>query len=136
MDISVQVKVEATIKSVWSAWTTPEDITKWNFASPEWCCPRAEIELRNGGKFSYRMEARDGSVGFDFAGEFTMVDPLKRIEFSLGEERNVKVIFSEIAGGTIVEEIFTAENENSAERQRHGWQMILNNFKSHVESQK
>jgi uncharacterized protein YndB with AHSA1/START domain len=136
MEITIQVTVNAPLKKVWSAWTTPEDIVQWNFASEDWCCPGASIQLEPGGRFSYRMEAKDKSFGFDFEGEFTVVDYLKKIEFKLGEMRNVAVCFRETSDGTLVEETFHAETQNSAEQQRQGWQAILNNFKTHVESRK
>ncbi|MEY4065058.1 MAG: hypothetical protein RIR26_1266 [Pseudomonadota bacterium] len=134
MEITIQATVRAPLEKVWSAWTTPADITMWNFAAKEWCCPTASIQLKPGGQFSYRMEAKDGSMGFDFAGEFTVVEYLKRIEFQLGDSRSVRVVFRETSEGTLVEETFQAETQNSAERQQQGWQLILNNFKAHVES--
>jgi uncharacterized protein YndB with AHSA1/START domain len=134
MEITIQVKVNASLKRVWSAWTTPEDIVKWNFASEDWCCPEASIQLEPGGRFSYRMEAKDKSFGFDFSGEFARVDHLKKIEMRLGDQRTVSVSFIETSEGTLVQETFQAESQNSVELQRQGWQAILNNFKAHVES--
>ncbi|WP_250464168.1 SRPBCC family protein [Microbulbifer litoralis] len=134
MKISIATEIEAPLDRVWNAWVTPEDITKWNFAISDWCCPRAEIKLEEGGQFSYRMEARDGSAGFDFEGIFTKVSPQKSIHFHLGDDREVKVEFTETGDGVRVTETFEAEDENSAEQQRQGWLSILNNFKSHVES--
>lgn len=134
MEITIQVTVNASLKRVWSAWTTPEDIVKWNFASEDWCCPEASIQLEPGGRFSYRMEAKDKSFGFDFSGEFSQVDYLKKIEMRLGDQRTVSVSFSETSEGTLVQESFQAESQNSVELQRQGWQAILNNFKAHVES--
>jgi len=133
MEISIETEVAAPLIEVWKAWITPEDITHWNFAIEEWCCPSADIDLRVGGTFNYRMEAKDGSFGFDFVGEFTQVSPFKSIHYKLGDDRAVKVEFMESAGGTRVVETFDAENENSAEQQRQGWQGILINFKKHVE---
>lgn len=134
MKISIEATVNAPIAKVWKAWTTSDDITKWNFASPEWCCPKAQIDLKPGGKFSYRMEAKDGSMGFDFYGKFTAVDEMKLIKFYLGDNREVEVKFTESGESVTVIETFEAEDENSAELQKKGWQSILNNFKSHVES--
>lgn len=134
MKISIDATVNAPINKVWNAWTTPDKITQWNFATPEWCCPKAEIDLKPGGKFSYRMEAKDGSMGFDFAGEFTAVEELSLIKFHLGDNREVEVRFTENGEAVNVFETFEAEDENSAEQQKQGWQNILNNFKSHVEN--
>jgi uncharacterized protein YndB with AHSA1/START domain len=134
MEITIQVTVNSPLKKVWSAWTTPGDIVKWNFASEDWCCPDASIQLEAGGRFSYRMEAKDKSFGFDFSGEFTVVDYLNKIEFKLGDQRHVAVYFSETSEGTLVKETFQAESQNSVELQKQGWQAILNNFKAHVES--
>ncbi len=135
MKITVEAEVTATPKEVWYAWVTPDHITKWNFAIDEWCCPSAEIDLRAGGKFKYRMEARDGSVGFDFEGVFTKIAPQESLHFELGDERLVTIEFMQTANGTRVTETFEAEDENSAAQQKQGWQSILNNFKKHVESQ-
>lgn len=133
MKISIETVVSAPLSSVWSSWVTPEDITKWNYAIDEWCCPNAEINLQVGEKFSYRMEAKDGSMGFDFEGTFTKVTPNEAIHFELEDNRVVTVEFSETAEGVKVLETFEAEDENSAEQQKQGWQSILNNFKKHVE---
>lgn len=133
MKISIETKVKAPLPTVWDSWVTPEDITSWNFAIDEWICPKAEINLSVGGKFSYRMEAKDGSMGFDFEGTFTEIIPHKSIQFELEDSRAVTVEFLETAEGVKVIETFDAEDENSAEQQRQGWQSILNNFKRHVE---
>ncbi|MBE0363845.1 hypothetical protein PULV_a1346 [Pseudoalteromonas ulvae UL12] len=134
MKISIETEVKASPATVWNAWVSPEDITSWNFAIDEWCCPKAEISLEVGGKFNYRMEAKDGSMGFDFEGTFTEINPQKSIRFELGDSRVVTVEFLETAEGVRVIESFDAEDENSAEQQKQGWQSILNNFKKHVES--
>ncbi len=133
MEITIETIVQADLDTAWSAWTTPEDITQWNFALEEWCCPKAEIDLRVGGDFNYRMEAKDGSFGFDFFGTFTAIDKNNRIEYILGDNRKVKILFSENEKGIHVVETFEIEDVNSAEQQRQGWQNILNNFKKHVE---
>jgi len=134
MTISIETIVAAPVEIAWKAWTSPDLITRWNFASDDWACPKADIDLREGGKFSYRMEAKNGSVGFDFEGEFTAVDPNKRIEYSLSDERRVVVEFLPEGEKTRVVESFEAEDEHSAEQQRQGWMAILNNYKNLVES--
>jgi len=133
MKISIKTTVNAPIERVWSTWTSSDDITKWNFASDEWCCPKAKIDLKQGGRFSYRMEAKDGSMGFDFDGKFVAIDTNKKIIFTLGDNRMVEVTFVETADGITLTETFEAEDENSAEQQKQGWQCILNNFKAYVE---
>lgn len=134
MKITVTTTVKAPVQRVWAAWTTPESITKWNFASDDWCCPHAVIDLAVGSKFSYRMEAKDGSFGFDFEGNFTRVETNKSIEYIMDDGRKVWVSFEETADGVVVSETFDAENQHSAEMQRQGWKSILENFKKHTES--
>lgn len=134
MKITIETEVNAPLPAVWDAWVNPEDIVKWNFALDEWCCPRADINLEVGGKFNYRMEAKDGSMGFDFEGSFTEISPRESIHFTLGDDRVVIVEFTETANGVRLTETFEAEDENAAEQQKQGWQSILNNFKRHVES--
>ena len=134
MQISVSTRIHAALDRVWAAWTSPENITQWNFASVDWCCPCAQLDLTPGGRFVYRMEAKDGSFGFDFDGTFTTIEPMTRIEFRMTDDRKVSVVFSETdAGEVLVEEVFDADDEFSAEQQRQGWQAILDNFKAHVE---
>lgn len=133
MQITIETTVNAPLEAVWSAWVTPADITRWNFASDDWCCPAARLDLVAGGEFSYRMEAKDGSFGFDFEGTFTAITPQRAIEYSLGDERKVRVDFIETGTGIRVVETFDAEDQNSAEQQRQGWQAILENFRKHVE---
>jgi uncharacterized protein YndB with AHSA1/START domain len=132
MKITVETEIAASPKEVWNAWVTPDHITKWNFAIDAWCCPAAEIDLRAGGRFKYRMEAKDGSVGFDFEGVFTKVAPQQSLHFELGDDRLVTIEFMQTSNGTRVAETFEAEDENSAEQQKQGWQCILNNFKRYV----
>ena len=134
MQITIETSVSAPVDEVWRAWTTPDDIQAWNAASPDWHCPAAELDLRPGGKFSYRMEARDGSMAFDFEGTFIDVVAPRRIEFRLEDERQVVVEFVEDGDRVTVRETFEAESENAAELQRQGWQAILDNFARHVES--
>lgn len=134
MKLNIETTVNAPLSNVWASWVTPADITHWNFASDEWCCPNAEIDLQVGGKFTYRMEAKDGSMGLDFEGVFTKISPNESIHFKLEDNRVVSVEFIETNEGIKVIEIFEAEDENSAELQKQGWQSILNNFKKHVEN--
>ncbi len=135
MKITVETKVNAPIKDVWESWTTPDDIKKWNSASEDWHTTAATVDLRTGGKFSSRMEAKDGSVGFDFAGEYTRIEAPRLIEASFGG-RTMRVEFIEEPDGVMVRETFDAESANSEEMQRQGWQAILNNFARHVEAKR
>lgn len=132
--ITVETLVRAPVEHVWSVWTEPQHITQWNFASDDWQCPRAENDLRVGGLFRSRMEARDGSMGFEFEGTYTEVRPGERLVFSLGEDREVTVDFSETPDGTLVRESFTPESTHPVEVQRAGWQSILENFRRHAEA--
>jgi uncharacterized protein YndB with AHSA1/START domain len=134
MKILIETEIEASRAIAWNAWVTPKDITNWNFAIDEWCCPRAEIDLVVGGKFNYRMEAKDGSMGFDFEGVFTELAPQKNIRYKLEDGREVNIEFVDYGNKVKVIESFDAEDENSAEQQKQGWQSILNNFKKYVES--
>lgn len=134
MDISIEITVDAPLERVWQAWTSPRDIIHWNFASDDWCCPRADVDLQEGGKFDYRMEAKDGSIGFDMEGVFTAIQPQKSIQYNLTDGRKVNVEFSETPSGVLVHETFEAETENSTELQRVGWLSILDNFRRHVEN--
>jgi uncharacterized protein YndB with AHSA1/START domain len=130
--ITVQTTVDAPIARVWKAYTTPEDITQWNAASDDWHTPKASVDLREGGSFSSRMEAKDGSVGFDFAGTYTSIVPHKLIGYAFGR-RQAEVEFLEGKDGVTVRVTFDAEQTHSIEQQRGGWQAILDNFKRHVE---
>ena len=132
--ITVQQVVNAPLEKVWDYWTRPEHIMQWNNASPDWHTPRAENDLRVGGAFSSRMEARDGSMGFDFAGTYDVITPKQLIEYTLGDSRKVTVHFSPEAEGTKVVERFEAENANPVEMQQTGWQAILDNFKAYTET--
>ncbi len=134
MKISIETVVIAPLEKVWQAWITPEDIQKWNFATNEWCCPSAEIDLKVGGRFKYRMEAKDGSMGFDFEGSFTSISSNESLIYELNDKRFVTIKFSETEDGVQVTETFEAEDENSVEQQRQGWLCILENFKKHVEA--
>jgi uncharacterized protein YndB with AHSA1/START domain len=134
MKITVETVVNAQLNRVWDAWNNPADIKQWNSAQDDWHTTRSSVDLREGGKFMSRMEAKDGSVGFDFEGTYTRVEPQKTIEFRMSDGREVKVEFDERPGGVVVKETFDAETENTPELQRQGWQAILDNFGRHVES--
>jgi uncharacterized protein YndB with AHSA1/START domain len=133
MKLTVEAIVKAPIADVWSAWTTPADITQWNAASDDWHTPRAAVDLRVGGAFSSRMEAKDGSMGFDFAGTYTRIVEHELIESSFGD-RTMQVRFTEGHGAVTITETFDAESTNSLEQQRQGWQAILNRFARYVEA--
>ncbi len=133
--ITIAATVNAPAEKVWKLWTTPEDIIQWNSASPDWHTPRAESDLRPGGKFSSRMEAKDGSFGFDFWGVFDEVKPHELISYTMGDGRKVKVTFTANGDSTDITEAFEAEGTNPVEMQRGGWQAILNNFKRYAEAQ-
>lgn len=132
--ITVQTTVQASIEKTWNYWTKPEHIVNWNFASPDWHSPAAENDLRENGRFSYRMEAKDGSVGFDFDGAYDKVKPHKTIRYTMGDDRKVTVNFRQEGDKTTVEEIFEAEDTHSIEMQKEGWQAILENFRSYTEN--
>ena len=131
MKITVSTVAVAPLGEVWRAYTTPEDIKAWNAASPDWHTTSATVDLRPGGKFSSRMEARDGSFGFDFAGEYTKVTHLQLIEYAFGD-RVAVVEFKEMSSGVMVTVTFDAETTHSEEQQRSGWQSILESFSRHV----
>ena len=133
MKIIIETRVNAPIDKVWRAYTTPSDIKQWNAASDDWHTTQSTVDLRVGGAFSSRMEAKDGSYGFDFAGAYTKVVPNELLEFSFGD-RTASVEFMPGASGVTVRVAFDAETENPADQQRDGWQAILNNFAKHVES--
>lgn len=134
--IVVEALIDADLKRVWDAWTRGEEIVNWNFASPDWCCPQASSDLRVGGKFTSRMEAKDGSFGFDFEGIFTRVDAPHALHYTMPDGRQVEVEFKQAIDGVHVIERFDPEQENPIEMQQAGWQAILNNFKQYVESTK
>ena len=136
LKITIQTTVKSSIEKVWTAWTTPADINQWNAASDDWHNPRSTNDLRVGGRFSYRMEAKDGSMGFDFEGTYTKLVHEKLIDYVLEDGRTVSVAFEPVSGGITVVEAFDAEDSNSAEMQRQGWQSILDRFGSYVEANK
>lgn len=134
MKITIETLVRADLDQVWKAWNTPEDIKQWNAASDDWHTTRSTVDLREGGKFLSRMEAKDGSFGFDFEGTYTRVVPQQTIEYRMEDGREVQSEFVAQADGVLVKSTFDAESENSPEMQRAGWQAILDNFARHVEA--
>tara|TARA_R110000744_G_scaffold144102_3_gene256118 strand:+ start:621 stop:1037 length:417 start_codon:yes stop_codon:yes gene_type:complete len=132
--ITIDTTIAADIARVWAAFTTPADITQWNFASDDWCCPHAQVDLRMGGSYKARMEAKDGSVGFDFEGVYKELEHCRVLTLALGDGREARTTFETVGTATKVSTVFDAETENPIELQRDGWQAILNNFKRHVEA--
>lgn len=135
MKITVETPVNAPLAQVWSAYTTPEDIKQWNAASEDWHTTQSTVDLRVGGEFCSRMEAKDGSFGFDFAGTYTRVEPHHLIEYRMGD-RMALVEFWPAEAGARVRVTFDAETQNAIELQQQGWQAILTNFARFVESQR
>jgi uncharacterized protein YndB with AHSA1/START domain len=133
MKITVETRIRADIKAVWSAYSDPDDITQWNSPSDDWHTPRSRVDLREGGSFSSRMEARDGSMGFDFEGTYTRVVPQELIEYRMSDGREVAVRFEQEPDGVRLRVTFDAESENPAEMQQQGWQAILDSFGRYVE---
>jgi uncharacterized protein YndB with AHSA1/START domain len=131
--ITVESTINAPVEKVWNCWTTPQHIIQWNNASDDWHTTRAENDLRVGGQFLSRMEAKDGSFGFDFNGVYTEVEQHKAIAYTIEGGREVKVAFESNENTTKVTETFEAEDENPLEMQQAGWQAILDNFKKYVE---
>lgn len=131
--VTVEALVKAPVAKVWQYWSDPKHIVNWNAASDDWHTPRAESDLRTGGKFSARMEAKDGSFGFDFGGTYDNVKTNEEIAYTLGDNRKVKVVFIDLGDRTKILETFEAEGENSVDMQKDGWQAILNNFKKYSE---
>ena len=143
--ITVETTVAASVEEVWNAYTTPDDIMQWNFANDDWCCSRAEVDLRAGGKQDARMEAKDGSMGFDFEGTYEEIEPHKSLLLVLDDGRKSRLLvlddgrksrttFTGSSRKTHVATTFDAEPQNPIEMQRDGWQAILNNFTTYVES--
>ncbi|MFY7971368.1 MAG: SRPBCC family protein [Flavobacteriales bacterium] len=131
----IEVHVATNAEKAWACYTDPQHITQWNFASPDWHCPSASNDLRVGGKYIARMEARDGSFGFDFEGIYSAVEQGSSLSYGLSDGRKVEVRFQPTAEGTRVEVEFDAENENPIELQKGGWQAILNNYAKHTDQQ-
>lgn len=134
MKITIETLVKADLNTVWGAWNNPGDIKQWNAASDDWHTTQSTVDLREGGKFSSRMEAKDGSTGFDFEGTYTRIVPQKIIEYRLRDGRDVKIEFTEGPDGVLVRETFEAESQIGRKHQRRGWQAILDNFARHVEA--
>lgn len=135
MNIAIETSVRAPIERVWAAWNDPRAIEQWNAASPDWHTPRARVDLREGGSFSSRMEAKDGSAGFDFEGTYTHIEPQRLIEYAMSDGRKVRVEFIPADEIVTVRETFDAEDTHTAEQQRQGWQAILDSFSRYAESQ-
>lgn len=133
--ITVSVTVNKPVAEVWTIWTDPIHIMQWNAATNDWHCPKAENDLRTGGKFSSTMAARDGSFSFDFEGVYDDVQPHKRIAYTMADGRTCEILFTEENGTTHVVESFDAEAQNPVEMQRDGWQAILDRFKAYTEKQ-
>jgi uncharacterized protein YndB with AHSA1/START domain len=134
MKITVETVVKAELNHVWDVWNNPAHIKQWNTAQDDWHTTQSSVDLREGGAFLSRMEAKDGSEGFDFEGTYTRIVPRKVIEYEISDGREVKVEFIERPGGVLVKETFDAETQNAPELQRTGWQAILDNFGRHVEA--
>ncbi|WP_405199926.1 SRPBCC domain-containing protein [Christiangramia sp. LLG6405-1] len=133
--IEIESKIHAKLDQVWEYWTKPEHITKWNKASEDWLCPNAENELKEGGKFKYRMESEDGKIGFDFAGTYKEVREKEKLTYELEDGRNAEVTFSEEDGTVMIKETLDTEDENPVEQQEQGWKSILESFKAYAEEQ-
>jgi uncharacterized protein YndB with AHSA1/START domain len=134
INITVEATVNAPVEKVWNFWTSPEHIIKWNSPSEDWHTPKAENDLRVGGSFKSRMEAKDGSFGFDFGGVYDEVKTNELITYTLGDGRKVEIQFTANGDNTTVTESFDTESENPVEMQRAGWQAILDNFKKYTET--
>jgi uncharacterized protein YndB with AHSA1/START domain len=132
--ITVEAAIHVPLKKVWKLWTDPKHIIHWNNASDDWHTTKAENDLKAGGRFLSRMEAKDGSSGFDFTGKYSKVEPYKHIEYTLDDERKVQISFVTEANVTIVTETFEAEHIYAPEMQKTGWQAILDNFKKYAET--
>lgn len=132
--ITVENTIHAPAEKVWEFWTSPVHITKWNNASDDWHTPFAENDLCVGGKFLFRMESKDGTMGFDFNGVYDVIKPKEQITYTIEDGRKVNVLFTTQGKATTVSEIFEAESENPVELQQKGWQAILDNFKKYVEN--
>ena len=132
--IKVSATIDAGIEKVWKYWTEPRHITNWNTATDEWHTPKAENDLKEGGRFVYRMEAKDGSFGFDFGGEYTEIREKELLAYKLDDGRKAKVSFEEKDKKVTLTEEFEVEDQNPVEMQKEGWQAILSNFKKYTES--
>ncbi len=135
VSITIQASVKATMEKVWTYWTEPKHIIQWNAASDDWHTPRATNDLRVGGKFTSRMEAKDGSMGFDFEGVYEALEKHKLISYTMADGRKVSIQFVPKGDAVEVTETFDAEQMNPVDMQRAGWQAILDNFKRYTENQ-
>jgi uncharacterized protein YndB with AHSA1/START domain len=134
--LTVKVEVNAYIDNTWQLFIDEDCIIHWNYASEDWCCPWARNNFKVNGEFVYRMEAKNGSFGFDFGGKYLAIEAKRRILYELGDKRRVEVHFIALGEKTRIIETFDAEKENPSEMQKNGWQAILNNFKKYVEQDK
>ncbi len=134
MKLTITTTVQSTIEKAWDFYTNPEHIVKWNFANDEWQCPSASNDLRPGGKYAARMEAKDGSFGFDFEAIYDEVEIGKMFKYTMSDNRTVVTTFSQQGEEVIITTIFDAETENPIEMQQAGWQAILDNFARKIES--
>jgi uncharacterized protein YndB with AHSA1/START domain len=132
--ITVETIINAPLTTVWEKWTSPEHVQNWNFAAPNWHCPKATIDLQVGGEFHYEMAAKDGSMSFDFWGTYLEINSEKSLHIFIGDGRKMQVTFASTEMGTKVTEHFEPENQNPEDLQQEGWQMILDNFKAYVEA--
>lgn len=132
--ITIEAQIAAPVQKVWAYYNKPQHITQWNFAHESWQCPSAENDLRPGGKLKSRMEARDGSFGFDFEATYDEVTDHKRIVYTIADGRKVETDFADVGGKTRIVTVFEAESENPVEMQKGGWQAILDNFKKYAEA--
>ena len=132
--ITVSATINAPLEKVWERYTAPDHITKWNFASADWQCPWAKNDLKVGGKYAARMEAKDGSFGFEFEGIYDVVKVNEELSYTMTDGRKATNLFKANGAQTLVETTFDAESENSAEMQKGGWQAILDNFKKYAEA--
>lgn len=133
--VTIKATIHAPVEKVWELWNTADHVTKWNNASPDWHTPKAENDFREGGAFVYRMEAKDGSFGFDFGGVYDRVKELEEVAYTLGDGRKVAIRFKADGAYTHIVENFEAEGMNPVEMQQQGWQSILDNFKKYAEAQ-
>jgi uncharacterized protein YndB with AHSA1/START domain len=134
MKITVTTTIKADLNTVWDCWNNPEDIKQWNAASEDWHTTQSMVDLREGGQFKSRMEAKDGSMGFDFTGTYTKVDKPNRIEYVMDDDREVSIDFKQTEQAITVTETFDAEEQHDPEFQKQGWQSILDKFAKYVES--
>lgn len=131
--LTVKAEINSPIEKVWNAYTKPKHITQWNQASEDWCCPRAENDLKVSGKYNARMEAKDGSFGFDFEAVYDEVEPNKKLSYNMADGRNATTEFISEGNKTKISTTFDPENQNPIEMQQDGWQAIMNSFKNYVE---